>query len=232
VEFKHDGSVERASRLKFAGGNVHIYSLALNPGLFNQVHKVNEPSDNHLKPVVSHHSAKDQPQDTTSPSAHTIPAPPERRLSDASLFRTPEILHSLKEPVPPSDNSHRGLSSIPTSRLASPYQKTAKAPVRSSSLGTIPCHPAPGSPISLFPQVGTGPFSSLEKRLEMSLCGERITYDLEGLGDDPSVIIHLLKATSSERGNWMTVSGQYRRNGNPTAALTVTTELIKGNRHP
>ena len=62
----------------------------------------------------------------------------------------------------------------------------------------------------------------------MSLCGEIITYDLDALEEDPRVIIHLLKATSSERGNWMTVGGQYRRKGNPSAALAVITAMIEG----
>jgi hypothetical protein len=62
----------------------------------------------------------------------------------------------------------------------------------------------------------------------MSLCGETIIYDLEALEDDPKAVITLLKATSSERGNWMIVAGQYRRKGNPSAAITVVTTMIEG----
>ena len=65
----------------------------------------------------------------------------------------------------------------------------------------------------------------------MSLFGEPITYDLEQLESDPTVIIKLLKVTASERGNWMTVGGQYRRNGNPAAALAVVTEMVEGEHH-
>jgi hypothetical protein len=62
----------------------------------------------------------------------------------------------------------------------------------------------------------------------MFLCGESITYDLEALETDPQAIIALLKATASERGSWMIVAGQYRRKGNPSAALTVMTTMIEG----
>jgi hypothetical protein len=74
------------------------------------------------------------------------------------------------------------------------------------------------------------PFS-LNTQIVMSLCGEIVTYDLKELEDDPRAIIHLLKVTQSERGNWITVGAQYRRNGNPSAARTVVTTMIEGKPH-
>ncbi|KAH9176446.1 hypothetical protein EDB89DRAFT_2065780 [Lactarius sanguifluus] len=53
----------------------------------------------------------------------------------------------------------------------------------------------------------------------MTLCGQRITFDLEGLDVNPRPIIELLRATSSDRDKWMIVGAFYRRKGNTHAAL-------------
>ncbi|KAF8161211.1 hypothetical protein B0H34DRAFT_857690 [Crassisporium funariophilum] len=72
----------------------------------------------------------------------------------------------------------------------------------------------------------TCPISS-ETRISMNLCGEVITYDLNGLESDPRVIIELLKATKSERANWMIVAAFYRRQGQPKNGLSVIQCMIE-----
>ncbi|KAG6858288.1 hypothetical protein C0993_006073, partial [Termitomyces sp. T159_Od127] len=59
-----------------------------------------------------------------------------------------------------------------------------------------------------------------------SFFGEDFTYDLNTLDKDPRSVIELLKATESERGNWMMVGAHYRRAGNPSAAISVMEALI------
>ncbi|KAG6887504.1 hypothetical protein C0992_012025 [Termitomyces sp. T32_za158] len=56
--------------------------------------------------------------------------------------------------------------------------------------------------------------------------GEDFTYDLDTLEQDPRQVVELLKATESERGNWMMVGAHYRRAGNPSAAISIMENLI------
>jgi hypothetical protein len=70
---------------------------------------------------------------------------------------------------------------------------------------------------------------TLNTRLVMTLCDEPISYDLETLEDDPTAIMDLLKATSSERDKWMVVGCHYRRKGNFKAAILVVRTMVQGN---
>ncbi|KAI9437739.1 hypothetical protein H4582DRAFT_2099300 [Lactarius indigo] len=89
--------------------------------------------------------------------------------------------------------------------------------------------PTPSSPAhchqldSIIP-LGLPPIQSL---LDMTLCGQRIAFDLEGLDVDPRPIIELLCATSSDRDKWMIVGAFYRRKGNIHASLTVVATMVK-----
>ncbi|KAH9083404.1 hypothetical protein EDB83DRAFT_10314 [Lactarius deliciosus] len=67
--------------------------------------------------------------------------------------------------------------------------------------------------------------SLLDQVLDVTLCGQRITFDLEGLDVNPR--IELLRATSSDRDKWMTVGAFYRRKGNTHAALIVVATMVK-----
>ena len=62
----------------------------------------------------------------------------------------------------------------------------------------------------------------------MSLGGQHITFDLEGLDVDPHSIIELLRSSSSDRDKWMIVGASYRRKGNTHAALTVVATMVQG----
>lgn len=88
----------------------------------------------------------------------------------------------------------------------------------------ISCTPALGSIIS----PGLPPIQTI---LDMTLCGQSITFDLEGLAVDPHSIIELLRSTSSDRDKWMVVGASYKRKGNTHAALTVIARfatMVKG----
>ncbi|KAG5722649.1 hypothetical protein E4T56_gene14474 [Termitomyces sp. T112] len=77
----------------------------------------------------------------------------------------------------------------------------------------------PASPISAS-------LSSSSHVICFSFCGEDFTYDLNSLEQDPKPVVELLKATESERGNWMMVGAHYRRIGNTRAAISVIETLI------
>ena len=70
--------------------------------------------------------------------------------------------------------------------------------------------------------------TSCETRVSMILCGEVITYDLQSSESDPRVVIELLKATKSERANYMIVAAYYRRTGDPQGAKDVLLSMIEG----
>lgn len=90
----------------------------------------------------------------------------------------------------------------------------------------IPLLPTSCSPAldSIIPP-GLPPIRTI---LDMTLCGQCITLDLEGLDVDPHSIIELLRSTSSDRDKWMVVGASYRRIGNTHAALTVVATMVKG----
>ncbi|KAF8967880.1 hypothetical protein BDZ97DRAFT_1655914 [Flammula alnicola] len=68
---------------------------------------------------------------------------------------------------------------------------------------------------------------SCETRISMNLCGEVITYDLQGLESDARVITELLKITKSERANYLVAAAFYRRSGNPSGAKAVLTSMVE-----
>ncbi|KAG7446225.1 uncharacterized protein BT62DRAFT_1075818 [Guyanagaster necrorhizus] len=63
--------------------------------------------------------------------------------------------------------------------------------------------------------------------IAMSLCDQIFTFNLQCLEPDPREIIELLKLTASDKGNWALVGLHYRRVGNPSAAITVITTMVK-----
>jgi hypothetical protein len=121
-----------------------------------------------------------------------------------------------------------GSSIPPTASLRSPPPRlpllisTSKVPAPTPNQ-----LPTPVSPTRPLPSVSEMLFS-LETRLEMSLCGEPIVYDLKTLEDDPQAIIDLLKVTASERGSWMIVACHYRRKFKVAAAISVMTSMLEG----
>ncbi|THV02377.1 hypothetical protein K435DRAFT_963110 [Dendrothele bispora CBS 962.96] len=101
-------------------------------------------------------------------------------------------------------------ASVPVPSTKSP-QESASSLVHSSSASPVPT---------------IDPRATLSSHIAVSFSGETFTYDLRSLQSDPREIIQLLKSSASERGNWMIIAAHYRRIGNPSAAITVMTELL------
>ena len=96
------------------------------------------------------------------------------------------------------------------------------------------CHPPEIHPMTLTvstsecaPPALTFPLSR-ETSISMNLCGQVVTYDLKSLGQNPQIIIELLKATKSECATWMIVSAFYRRRGEPRSGISVMKSFIEG----
>ncbi|KAI9463525.1 hypothetical protein BJY52DRAFT_1184549 [Lactarius psammicola] len=115
-----------------------------------------------------------------------------------------------KENVPPVPQG-ADVHPIEVQQLFTPPLPTPSSPAHPHDLGSII---PPGLP----------PIQTL---LDMTLCGQRITFDLDCLDVDPRSIIELLRTTSSDRDKWMIVGAFYRRKGNTHAALTVVATMVK-----
>jgi len=168
----------------------------------------------------------------TEPDAEPgeIPTTPQpRSLISPGIGPTVSLLQYLRCTTTPVSNLNgrpqrhpeemSSVTSTSTSQTSFPTNQTH--PPDSASVSS------PVSPLCLHPTAVGLPFT-LGTEIVMTLCGETMTYDLAGLEDDPQVIVHLLKATLSERGNWMTVGAYYRRKGKPAAALSVMTSMMEG----
>ncbi|KAF8806452.1 hypothetical protein BYT27DRAFT_7191009 [Phlegmacium glaucopus] len=68
---------------------------------------------------------------------------------------------------------------------------------------------------------------SRETSISMNLCGQVVTYNLKSLGQNPQVIIELLKVTKSECASWMIASAFYRRRGEPRNGISVMKSFIE-----
>ncbi|KAF8893985.1 hypothetical protein BD779DRAFT_1669495 [Infundibulicybe gibba] len=88
--------------------------------------------------------------------------------------------------------------------------------------GQIISPPAPALAPSLAPYLSF----SFEHRIQLSVGGQILTFDLDTLDRDPSVIISLLKTAASERATWMIVAAHYRRRGYPHPAIRVVDAMM------
>jgi hypothetical protein len=71
------------------------------------------------------------------------------------------------------------------------------------------------------------PFS-VETSIPLNLHGREITYDLNGLEDDATGFMDLMRIARSDIHIWITVAAQYRRTGRPVQAERVANVLLSG----
>ncbi|KAJ7703071.1 hypothetical protein B0H17DRAFT_1041496 [Mycena rosella] len=126
------------------------------------------------------------------------------RASETGLFLQP--LKSSGTPISHPSGSQPTKRNIPSNCPPPAFMPTS--------------FPAPPPPAA-------NPFPCIENRILMRLCGENITLDLRSLACEPTTVIELLKATASERGNWLIVGAFYRRTGNPGGAKAVITAMLE-----
>jgi hypothetical protein len=73
------------------------------------------------------------------------------------------------------------------------------------------------------------PHYTLETCLVLDIQGQPTKYDLvQDPGQDPKIIIELLKLSKSERKYWMMVGAHFRRIGKPQAAIDVMYAMLEG----
>ncbi|CAK5281757.1 unnamed protein product [Mycena citricolor] len=120
-----------------------------------------------------------------------------------------------------------GLHCSPPSRHLLHSLKTCDSPI-SQSMTSPPAivsssseHGASTRPIEM-------PGPSIQSRvISMRLCGETISLDLKTLTGEPASVIELLRMTSSDRGNWMTVGAYYRHIAHPEASRSVLSAMLE-----
>uniref|UniRef100_A0A0W0FH59 Uncharacterized protein n=1 Tax=Moniliophthora roreri TaxID=221103 RepID=A0A0W0FH59_MONRR len=131
-----------------------------------------------------------------------------------------------------SHRSSSAQSSIATDAVSSilPSQITFSGPAPSSSITVLSPTPQtnPGTqPGCVSGKVVAYPNISVDC-ITMSLSGILFSYNLNNLKSDPHEITELLRATSSEYGNWIVVGAFYRRKGLPHAAISVIQTMLQG----
>ncbi|KAJ6500017.1 hypothetical protein C8R47DRAFT_275833 [Mycena vitilis] len=127
------------------------------------------------------------------------------------------LLHALKS------------SFTPVSHRSGPQADSVEIQPTCSNVPLLPPAPSvafPSSSVSSSSPAAT-PSPCIDNCIIMRLCGENITLDLRSVGGNPATIIELLKATSSERANWLIVGAYYRRTGNPVGARAVVTAMFE-----
>lgn len=119
-------------------------------------------------------------------------------------------------------------SAIPTDNVSTVPQGTdVYRTVERPFLPALPTSCSPAHPHRLDSIIPPG-LPPIQTILDMTLGGQHMTFDLEGLDVDPHSIIELLRSTSSDRDKWMIVGASYRRKGNTHAALTVVATMVQG----
>ncbi|KAG6813557.1 hypothetical protein H0H92_009949 [Tricholoma furcatifolium] len=148
-------------------------------------------------------------------------------MSNSVLTTQPDSDLSLSHRnQPPNNFSGSSCTLLPAfnhQSLASNAASSSNGPLVASYVPRFSNDHCP-SPLSM-PHVNKHPLPS-NHVISFSFCGEDFSYDLDTLENDPNAIIALLKATLSERGNWMAVGARYRRSGNAKAAISVIDNFI------
>ncbi|KAJ7076370.1 hypothetical protein B0H15DRAFT_599571 [Mycena belliarum] len=220
IEFADAASAERAVVLKLDLAGVRVYDVASQPRLVDQYRVINPSAFAEVRGIQY--------------NAAVGPSRPSGNYSDSEgRQRTPlGTSHNLphSSSVPETDLFFRALkfSNTPISRSSGPQAPHQGNISRNVTLPPFaPSFPAapPVLPIPTLPASEALP--PLDARISLRLCGENITLDLHSLAGDPVAVIELLKATSSERGNWLIVGAYYRRIGNPRGAKAVVTSLLE-----
>ena len=101
---------------------------------------------------------------------------------------------------------------------------------RTAAFSPISISLSDSSPVASFVSEPT-PRAS-RQILNLTVCDQPITVNLEGSEDDPKGIISLLELSICERDKWIIVAAHYRRSGNPVAAIKVLESMMKGDPPP
>ncbi|EPQ57355.1 hypothetical protein GLOTRDRAFT_137700 [Gloeophyllum trabeum ATCC 11539] len=118
----------------------------------------------------------------------------------------------------PEDNAGRAQLDIPSSSLTALLSSLSPQALLASP-PPIPVHLDPPSVSASLP-------SCSNAHIVLTICGERISLDLDSLGDDPQPVIALLQTAQCGREAWMVAGGHYRMRGRPRAALAVVAAMV------
>ncbi|KAJ7446187.1 hypothetical protein B0H11DRAFT_388620 [Mycena galericulata] len=228
IEFVDVASAERALSLKLDIPGVRVLDVATQPRLVDQYRVINPSAFAEGLDLQSNAGTGQSTgvrNDLGGRNRVPLGNPNLRRLvlpssGSSTLPETGLFLQALKS------------SDSPVSRSSDPQADIENRPI-SLNMPLPPAKPSLPLPHS-FPAAvplpstsSANPFTCMENRILMRLCGENISLDLSSLAADPATVIELLKVTASERGNWLIVGAYYRRTGNPESAKAVVSAMLE-----
>lgn len=173
------------------------------------------------------------------------PVPDVKRSRSSSPLRPSTSRNRRTSPSRSRDTSPHTPSAFcpalggPGFSLRAPGSSKGRSPSR-GRLAAIDSGTCPGttelSPISITLSGSSLAASSISEPLSrtgrqilnLTICDQLITVNLEGMEDDPKGIISLLELSTCERDKWVIVAAHYRRSRNPIAAINVLSSMMKG----
>ncbi|KAJ3574531.1 hypothetical protein NP233_g1696 [Leucocoprinus birnbaumii] len=222
IEYRHPKWVERALRLRLGSKEgLFVYTVEGNSRLLDQFRSCNVSgsSPNHVSSAAREnyspwpHQSSGRLEPQLRQGKRKDRRSSERDSGYDNVFSVPYLGKDL----------HRRLAdrSSPTPAPRNDFTSNSAHISRKSM--------APSTDAAIVPSQAPAPLYSLETLLVFEIQGQKQVFDLaRDPGDDPKVIIELLKLSKSERSNWMIAGAHYRRRGNPRAGQEVVSTMIQG----
>ncbi|TFK54075.1 hypothetical protein OE88DRAFT_1785755 [Heliocybe sulcata] len=230
VEFSQSASVANARALGKLHHHLSVHALSMVPQLVDRCRSVAPRSSTQESPEVSF--ASPRPSSPMSSRESSV-GPPRKRTRRSGVKHKIRAAPGLapaaglsrmdSSPPPFSSNAHKVETSFrieprrPENDKENDAHRTRRRP-------SLPAHPliSPSIPIRL----SHASFSSSGAHITVFFNGERVRLDVATLSSDPHPVVTLLKTAQCGRETWMMVGGHYRMQGNPAAALAVTTAMV------
>jgi hypothetical protein len=217
VEFMQAESVNRARGSKLNVPDTHVHALAYIPQLIDRFCALAGAAGDPVSDLKRSRSSSPRRASTTRARRTSPPrsrgASPHTPVASCPGFGDPDF--SLRAP-----GSNKRKSSGGGRSSAINYETR----FRTSEHSPIPITLSDSSiAVNSEPASRTG-----RHILNLTICDQPITIDLDGMEDDPKGIISLLELSTCERDKWIIAAAHYRRGGNPIAAIEVLTSMMKG----
>ncbi|KAJ7594411.1 hypothetical protein C8J56DRAFT_1044154 [Mycena floridula] len=220
INFTDAVGPERAVALRPDVTGLRIFAICKDPHLIEQYRAVNPSAveaffNEQKRDNLQNLNPRRFERDTTRRVRTRTRKPYKHNIDNTASDATPNIFSALRSTKTPLLCSDRPLN---VSRNPSPELKVI--PPSASHIFSFSTSLVSGSP-------SIGPIYAMDARVTIPILGELMLCDLRQLEADPEPMIQLLNKTESERGTWMIVGAQYRRMGNPSAAIKVISGMVE-----
>ncbi|KAJ7497420.1 hypothetical protein FB451DRAFT_231744 [Mycena latifolia] len=227
IEFVDAASAGRALSLALNIPGVRILDVSSQPRLVDQYRVVNPSAFAEAHDMQSNAAAGTS---RSSGVRNDLGGRTRFPLGTQNIGRPDNVLHSLDSSYVPETGLFLQTlksSDTPISSSSGPQVDPNDRNNPSNATSVPPSFPAAPPPSTSSVSPAVNPFPCIDNLIRLRLCGENITLDLRSLAGDPAAVIELLKATASERGNWLIVGAYYRRTGNYGGAKAVVTAMLQ-----